>query len=692
MMMMMMMMMMIIIIIIIIINQIFCITVSAILPSTDETTHLHTEEPLFFSNNSKDRTKDSNKNSAFTTLLHTTPGSKVSGWTNEMKQENTTHMSKKNETSTRDTDIREKNTSYRDLDHDMKTRKSDVIQSTHDSDDIAFGPIPSAHSEMFSSTKISSNTNITEHTKASDSLQTSISTRKPHMSFNDAATNTGSSTYEFHDKTTSPYDIPIFNKSTVGYLYTTQELEKYLAASTTVTTHKETTHKEIHISANTAVFDRTTNDLLGATTRIETTRENDLSLPIDANARTSASPSNIKLITMTPPSTLIPKSTPIKVTTHLSVQTKPSTIQVTTSSIVNPKPVSKSLTSSSAVDINLILPTRTTPSTVKLKPATIKMTTPSTEKTYPATVKMATHSVVKQGPATTMMMTTSTVKPKQTSTLISDLKSAQTTMMIKIPSVMRSKMVTTLSSVQPKPSTIKVITPSDVQTKQAAKAATSPLIPEQTTTFKTVTTPRTIKTKPTTIMVTKHSTVKPISTTIIMITTLKPMAEAEETTSVEMNAPTHNRTLEEHISHTTVKSGVSNNTFSLDVTSTIGYSGKNKDTKHENTTAPLSTEALESSNTIVSPTSSTMLPVLQWATGFTQTRKPGFTSNPLQNPDKLQIQQPTINPFLDDDTYWPVAMALTIGIPSIIVFAVTITVLHRMRKSKFMGANMYRTL
>ncbi|KAK3583538.1 hypothetical protein CHS0354_026122 [Potamilus streckersoni] len=733
-------------------------TASATLPSTDETTKLNTEEPLSSRDNFTNRANDSNTISAFKTILTFTPGSNVSGWTTDMKKESTTHLPEKYEPSTRDRDIMER--TYLALDQGMNTRESDVTQSVHDSDDVAFGSIPSAHSEVFSSTIISNNKNMTEHTKVLDSLGTSVSTRKPQIASNDGVTNTGLST----DKTT--------------------------------------THNEMHINANTAVSDRTTHDLPGATKVMETTRKGDPFLTAEANATTSVlttvPSSTIKTITVATPSAVNPKPTTMKVTTTSAVQTKPSAIKVATPSIANLKPALKPVTSSTE-ELKSTLLTMTTPSTVKLKPTTIKMTTPSAGKTNPATVKMTTHSVVNQEPATTMVTTTASIKPKETSelkTTFSTLKSSRTTITMTTPSVINSKLtskiVTTLSSVQPKPSTVKVITssnetkqaaitrtsstseqktasitvttpsivkskpttliltkhssvkpktttelkttfstlkssrttitmtppsainskltlkvvtilssvqpkPSTVkvitssnETKQAAITGTTSSTPEQKTASITVTTPSIVKSKATTLMLTKHSSVKPKTTTIIM-TTLKPTAEA--TTSVEINAPTHNLTFEEHMSDTTVTFGVSNNTFSQGVTSTKGYSEENNETESENMTTSLSTEAIETSNTTVSPASNTtMLSFLQWATGFTQARKPGVTSNPLQDPDKLQFQQPTLNPFLDDDTYWPVAMALTIGIPSIIVLAVTITVLHRMRKSKFMGANMYKTL
>lgn len=61
--------------------------------------------------------------------------------------------------------------------------------------------------------------------------------------------------------------------------------------------------------------------------------------------------------------------------------------------------------------------------------------------------------------------------------------------------------------------------------------------------------------------------------------------------------------------------------------------------------------------------------------------------------DDLHAQNSNVRTHPDgDDTYWPVAVAVTVGVPAIIVFIVTITVLHRKRlgrQSKFLASAFY---
>ena len=54
----------------------------------------------------------------------------------------------------------------------------------------------------------------------------------------------------------------------------------------------------------------------------------------------------------------------------------------------------------------------------------------------------------------------------------------------------------------------------------------------------------------------------------------------------------------------------------------------------------------------------------------------------IGNGKRRTTTEPISANYDNGDTFWPVAMALTIGIPTIIVFAVTITVLYRRRMNK----------
>lgn len=81
----------------------------------------------------------------------------------------------------------------------------------------------------------------------------------------------------------------------------------------------------------------------------------------------------------------------------------------------------------------------------------------------------------------------------------------------------------------------------------------------------------------------------------------------------------------------------------------------------ENTTKHIDTEQTVASNTIENSTEE----------NFNSTIDPNRLSFTFLDTD-----------FRSRDSFWPIAMALTIGIPTIIVFAVTITVLYRGRLAK----------
>jgi hypothetical protein len=81
----------------------------------------------------------------------------------------------------------------------------------------------------------------------------------------------------------------------------------------------------------------------------------------------------------------------------------------------------------------------------------------------------------------------------------------------------------------------------------------------------------------------------------------------------------------------------------------------------ENTTKNIDTEQTISSNTVENSTEES----------FNSTIDPNRLSFAFLDTD-----------FRSRDSFWPIAMALTIGIPTIIVFAVTITVLYRGRLAK----------
>ena len=58
----------------------------------------------------------------------------------------------------------------------------------------------------------------------------------------------------------------------------------------------------------------------------------------------------------------------------------------------------------------------------------------------------------------------------------------------------------------------------------------------------------------------------------------------------------------------------------------------------------------------------------------------------LEIQQKIDKQTSSINEFDDyGDTFWPVAIALTIGVPTIIVRGITITLLNRRRMHKRRG-------